>query len=369
MRQQRTATCRLEEGRARHDAHEYHFDVIAHEYEEQIPRHIRERLLAKKIALMRASVAAAGIGGGAAGLDLGCGQGWYLGALSGLGFRMHGIDYSAGHRKLRERRPGNADGRSRLRLRLSRQADAQALPFPDGSFDFAYSINAFHHLPSRAAQERAVREIVRVLRPGGVFILHEINTQNPVFRLYVGYLFPLIKQIDEGTERWILPSELPPAPGATWTPELQYFTFTPDFVPIALQPCWAGSSAPGTFVAAPLQRPLPGVPGEEWDARRDNEFVAMAASETPAHAAVDDPVDASASPGRRRISPQPVAAHPPSPSRAGCACRDTSRSDRGRGRHLAAQRAADAEPLVGDAHDVQLQPGLHSPRAVREVLV
>jgi hypothetical protein len=76
---------------------------------------------------------------------------------------------------------------------------------------------------------------VRVLRPGGVFILHEINTQNPVFRLYVGYLFPLIKQIDEGTERWILPSALPSAPGAAWAAEAQYFTFTPDFVPNALQ--------------------------------------------------------------------------------------------------------------------------------------
>jgi SAM-dependent methyltransferase len=119
-------------------------------------------------------------------------------------------------------------------LRLC-QGDAQTLPFPDGSFDFAYSINAFHHLPSRAAQERAIREIVRVLRPGGVFILHEINTQNPVFRLYVGYLFPLIKQIDEGTERWILPSALPAAPGAAWAAEAQYFTFTPDFVPSALQ--------------------------------------------------------------------------------------------------------------------------------------
>jgi SAM-dependent methyltransferase len=227
-----------------------HFDEIAHAYEEEIPRHIRERLLAKKIGLMRASLRAAGINGGARGLDLGCGQGWYLGALADGGFRMHGIDYSAGQlRKAAEnaRRAGAPDaGRtpaatttaptatSAARLRLC-QADAQALPFPDASFDFAYSINAFHHLPSRAAQERAVREIVRVLRPGGVFILHEINTQNPVFRLYVGYLFPLLKQIDEGTERWILPTHLPAAAGAAWASEVQYFTFTPDFVPSALQ--------------------------------------------------------------------------------------------------------------------------------------
>ena len=231
-----------------------HFDEIAHEYEEQIPRHIRERLLAKKVGLMRAALAAAGIEGRARGLDLGCGQGWYLGALADVGFRMHGIDYSAGQLRKAAENAGqtaatatdpdaNVDGRTagvEARRRLC-QADAQALPFPDASFDFAYSINAFHHLPSRAAQERAVREIVRVLRPGGVFILHEINTHNPVFRLYVGYLFPLIKQIDEGTERWILPSDLPAAPGATWAPDRQYFTFTPDFVPSALQRLLGGA--------------------------------------------------------------------------------------------------------------------------------
>lgn len=248
----RQRLARIMHQRSAHHAGELaHFDEIAHQYEEQIPRHIRERLLAKKVGLMRSALAAAGIDGPARGLDLGCGQGWYLGALAEVGFHMHGIDYSAGQlRKAAENARAAATGGAEAsvdpaldpavapaveaRRRLC-QADAQALPFPDASFDFAYSINAFHHLPSRAAQERAVREIVRVLRPGGIFILHEINTLNPVFRLYVGYLFPLIKQIDEGTERWILPSDLPATPGAAWSADLQYFTFTPDFVPSALQ--------------------------------------------------------------------------------------------------------------------------------------
>jgi SAM-dependent methyltransferase len=212
-----------------------HFDEIAHAYEEEIPKHVRDRLLSKKTDLMRAELQGAEIPTGARGLDLGCGQGWYLSALAAAGYRMHGLDYSVGQLKKAvagARRDAGAGAPMPLRIC---QGDAQTLPFPDGSFDFAYSINAFHHLPSRAAQERAIGEIVRVLRPGGVFILHEINTQNPVFRLYVGYLFPLIKQIDEGTERWILPSALPSAPGAAWAAEAQFFTFTPDFVPNALQ--------------------------------------------------------------------------------------------------------------------------------------
>jgi ubiquinone/menaquinone biosynthesis C-methylase UbiE len=222
------------------DHDDFHFDEIAHAYEEQIPRHIRQRLLERKTDLILQALAREDIGNGVKGLDLGCGQGWYLGALSELGFRMHGIDFSAGQLKkaalnARAAAVANPDTTATaLPARLC-QADAQALPFPDNSFDFAYSINAVHHLPSRAAQDRAIHEIVRVLRPGGVFILHEINTQNPVFRLYVGYLFPLLKQIDEGTERWVLPSALPQAEGAAWAADVQYFTFMPDFVPSALQ--------------------------------------------------------------------------------------------------------------------------------------
>lgn len=44
-------------------------------------------------------------------------------------------------------------------------ANAEQLPFPDGSFDFVYSWGVIHHSPDTA---QAAREILRVLRPGGV---------------------------------------------------------------------------------------------------------------------------------------------------------------------------------------------------------
>lgn len=43
-------------------------------------------------------------------------------------------------------------------------ADAEALPFPDASFDLVYSWGVLHHTPSPPA---AVAEVHRVLRPGG----------------------------------------------------------------------------------------------------------------------------------------------------------------------------------------------------------
>jgi SAM-dependent methyltransferase len=60
---------------------------------------------------------------------------------------------------------------SGLRSRLL-VTDAEHLPFRDGSFDFVYSWGVIHHSPDTPA---AVREIARVLRPGGrarVMIYH-----------------------------------------------------------------------------------------------------------------------------------------------------------------------------------------------------
>lgn len=44
------------------------------------------------------------------------------------------------------------------------QADAERLPFPNGSFDVVYSWGVLHHTPNT---DSALREAVRVLKPGG----------------------------------------------------------------------------------------------------------------------------------------------------------------------------------------------------------
>jgi len=45
------------------------------------------------------------------------------------------------------------------------QMDASRMAFPDSSFDFVFSYSVFHHLPDPGA---GIREVTRVLRPGGV---------------------------------------------------------------------------------------------------------------------------------------------------------------------------------------------------------
>jgi ubiquinone/menaquinone biosynthesis C-methylase UbiE len=49
--------------------------------------------------------------------------------------------------------------------------DAQALPFADGSFDGAYLVTVLGEIPD---QDAAVRELARVLRPGGRLVVGEL---------------------------------------------------------------------------------------------------------------------------------------------------------------------------------------------------
>jgi ubiquinone/menaquinone biosynthesis C-methylase UbiE len=62
----------------------------------------------------------------------------------------------------------------KLRRRLDQSIcvmceDATAMSLPDESFDGAVCFTMLHHVPSVAKQDRLLREVARVLRPGGLF--------------------------------------------------------------------------------------------------------------------------------------------------------------------------------------------------------
>lgn len=46
--------------------------------------------------------------------------------------------------------------------------DSEALPFPDNAFDVVYCNDSFHHYP---APQNVLREVNRVLKPGGTFLM------------------------------------------------------------------------------------------------------------------------------------------------------------------------------------------------------
>jgi SAM-dependent methyltransferase len=49
-------------------------------------------------------------------------------------------------------------------------ADATALPLPDDRFSAAACFTMLHHIPDPALQDRALVELARVLRPGGLLL-------------------------------------------------------------------------------------------------------------------------------------------------------------------------------------------------------
>jgi SAM-dependent methyltransferase len=74
----------------------------------------------------------------------------------------------------------------RARLRGSNievvTGDATAMPFADGQFSAGVSFTMLHHVPSRELQDKLLREVWRVLKPGGVFVGSD-SLQSLVMRL------------------------------------------------------------------------------------------------------------------------------------------------------------------------------------------
>ncbi len=54
------------------------------------------------------------------------------------------------------------------------QGDAGAMPFENGAFDYVVSFFLFHELPP-AMKQKAFKESLRVLKPGGIFVYGEFH--------------------------------------------------------------------------------------------------------------------------------------------------------------------------------------------------
>ncbi len=199
-----------------------HFDTIASTYDEQLPEHIRVFLLAKKTRLTVAALKKYGIGKGK-GMDLGCGTGWYVRNFAECGYEMTGIDNSAS--LVEEAKRHNSSN-----LALIRQGDILALNFERESFDFVYCVNSLHHLRDNAQLNSALAQAHRILKKGGLLIIHELNTFF-LFRVFLNYIFPLTNKIDKfGGENWVSPQNLL-RQGLFKVVEIHYYTFFPHIIP------------------------------------------------------------------------------------------------------------------------------------------
>jgi ubiquinone/menaquinone biosynthesis C-methylase UbiE len=101
-------------------------------------------------------------------LDVACGTGRTLRQLATThpDLRFHGVDLSQHYVQLARRRL--ADVRE-LTLAVE---NGEALPYADATFDVVTSVYLFHELP-RNARRNVVREMFRVLRPGGLVVIED----------------------------------------------------------------------------------------------------------------------------------------------------------------------------------------------------
>jgi SAM-dependent methyltransferase len=132
------------------------FDAMASAYTELEPWY--EHLYTVLHALLRDALAHPPPGSRA--LDAGCGTGFQTAVLAELGHTAHGLDLSAGLLGVAR---GTLDGIPLV------QGDVETLPYRDDVFDAATCCGST--LSFVADAERAVRELGRVLRPGGRLFL------------------------------------------------------------------------------------------------------------------------------------------------------------------------------------------------------
>lgn len=102
-------------------------------------------------------------------LEVGCGTGLFLDQVARSGARLHALDLST---ELLARARARVAGHAHVSIQCG---NAEQMPYPDGRFDAVYGSSVLHHLDL----DRALREVFRVLRPGGRMVFAEPNIVNP----------------------------------------------------------------------------------------------------------------------------------------------------------------------------------------------
>lgn len=101
-------------------------------------------------------------------LDVGCGTGRSLAQIAAAlpGAQLSGVDLSPFYLEEARRRLARVPDLSLI------NESAEKLPFRDGWFDAVTSVYLLHELPRRV-RRRALAEMLRVLRPGGLLVLED----------------------------------------------------------------------------------------------------------------------------------------------------------------------------------------------------
>ncbi len=138
---------------------------------------------------LETAFAAAAVKPGMKVLDVGCGRGEILRHCARLGADAYGIDYAEVAVNLSQEIIQAAAGDPVPGKMGVYQADAKRLPFPGSTFDRVLMFDVVEHLYPWEL-DAAMAEIKRVLKPGGMFVVHTAPN-----RWYDVYAYPLVRAI------------------------------------------------------------------------------------------------------------------------------------------------------------------------------
>ncbi|UPT75430.1 MAG: class I SAM-dependent methyltransferase [Elusimicrobiota bacterium] len=116
-------------------------------------------------------------------LDLGCGTGTFgiMLARASPGTEVIGIDPDPDIVRMAERKAASSTAGIAFKI-----AGAEALPFDRDAFDIVASTLVFHHLPP-TVKRAALREALRVLRPGGRLLILDFGRPAGPVQVVLGY--------------------------------------------------------------------------------------------------------------------------------------------------------------------------------------
>jgi len=123
-------------------------------------------------------------------LEVGCGLGYFSNRAYKLGAKVTGIDTGPNLIKINKKKTPNAK---------FLVASASRLPLKDNSFDIVLSTEVIEHVED---QERSIKEMIRVLKKGGILV---ITTPNRLFKPFFDFLTFVRIRPYRGNEKWFYP--------------------------------------------------------------------------------------------------------------------------------------------------------------------
>ena len=122
-------------------------------------------------------------------LDLCCGYGRIAVPLAKRGYQMHGIDLLSS--MIRQAKKYAAAEKVTVRWKIG---DMRDLPYDDESFQRVICLwNSFNHLLLPSEQKRALKEVERVLVPGGKAYIEMMNGEKEPYRAVMTKRRPLFR--------------------------------------------------------------------------------------------------------------------------------------------------------------------------------